>query len=780
MKKRVVIVILLMAVFAITSFGQNPKQMIKAGQRFMEGMKYEAAIEQFTRVIDIDPNNPDSYLARAEALEKIGKYDEAYKDLEKALVLAPNNVSVLYQAGRICNLLGKYDEALSHLNRVTAIEKRNKDVYPEKVETLLKLGRYDQALRASDTAQLLRKDVRNMYDRGRVYVALNNDLLAKREFENAIRKDKNYDPPRLELIDILIREGKLGEALGQCNAMISRNDRNAAAYTARSRVYVASMDFPNAINDISKNIVMEPNEPEHYFTRGQYYQKFNQHSNAINDFSKYISLRADNPNVYFARAASYEEIMSFDRAAEDYRQITVLSEFDERARRRLSEANDRLFEINRETVPPEITIVSPEPKEKILEVRGDNNTMLISGRIIDRSPISFLKINDEVFPVTQREGGYEFVASVNVQDINAVTIAAADVYENIKTLNFDLRRTEIDPPKISLLAPTPSDDGGTIFLDNNDQLQRIEGRITDASLIRSIEIEGVTASYARNELNPSFNATVDVLNKDRLTVFAEDIYGNRTESVFNLNREGAMIAETNPMGRTWVVFIENSDYTMFASLEGPAKDITLMQRALDNYQIHNIIHKKNMTKTEMERFFNIDLRDMVRANNVNSLLIWYAGHGKYINDVGYWIPVDARRDEEFTYYNINGLRAAMEPYINVVTHLLVISDACESGPGFYTAMRSELKQRSCSDWQATQLKSSQVFSSAGEQLALDNSQFTQTFYNMLMNNPNACLPIEEIVKRVNDVHLNANIPRPRFGKITGLRDEDGTFFFIAK
>jgi tetratricopeptide (TPR) repeat protein len=780
MKKRGVIVVLLMAFFAITSFGQNSKQMIKAGQRFMDGMKYEAAIEQFTRVIDLDPNNPDGYLARAEALEKIRSYDEAYKDLEKALVLAPNNVSVLYQAGRICNLLGKYEEALSHLNRVTAIEKRNKEVYPEKVETLLNLGRYDQALRASDTAILLSKDVKNTYDRGRVYVKLNNDLLAKREFESAIRKDKNYDPPRLELVDILIRENKLGEALGQCNAMIARNDRNAAAYTARSKVYVASMDFPNAINDISKNIVMEPEEPEHYFTRGQFYQKFNQHSNAINDFSKYISLKADNVDVYFARAESYEEIMNFERAASDYNKITDLAEFNERARRRLAEANDRLFEINRETVPPEITIVSPAPVENVLEVRSDNSSILISGRIVDKSAISTLKINEESVPVTEKNGAYEFVASVNVSGKNSITIAATDVYDNLKALDFDLRRTEVDPPQISLLAPTPSDDGGTIFLDNNDQMQRIEGKIADASRIRSIDIEGVTASYAKNELNPSFNATVDVLNKNKITVIAEDIYGNRTESVFNLNREGAMIAESNPMGRTWVVFIENSAYTMFASLEGPAKDITLMQRALDNYQIHNVIHKKNMTKTEMERFFNIDLRDMVRANNVNSLLIWYAGHGKYINDVGYWIPVDARRDEEFTYYNINGLRAAMEPYINVVTHLLVISDACESGPGFYTAMRSELKQRSCDDWQATQLKSSQVFSSAGEQLALDNSQFTQTFYNMLMNNPNACLPIEEIVKTVNDAHVTANIPRPKFGKITGLRDEDGTFFFIAK
>lgn len=780
MKKRGAILILLLAFLAINGFGQNPSQMIKAGQRFMDGMKYEAALDQFTRAIEIDPNRPEGYLARAQAYEKMKRYDEAYRDIEKALVLAPNNVNVLYNAGRICNLLGKYEEALTHLNRVTAIEKRNKDVYPEKVESLLQLGRYDQALKASDTAQLLRRDVRNMYDRGRVYVSLNNDVLAKREFEAAIRKDRNYDPPRLALVDILIREKKLGEALGQCNAMISRNDRNAAAYTVRSRVYVASMDFPNAINDISKNIVMEPDEPEHYFIRGQYYQKFNQHSNAINDFSKYISLRPDNPNVYFARAASYEETMSFERAAEDYKKITVLSEFDERARRRLKEANDRLFEINRETIPPEINIVSPQPKEKILEVRGDNNSLVISGRIVDRSPLSFLKINDEVFPVTQRDGGYEFVASVNVQGINAVTIAAADVYDNIRTLNFDLRRTEIDPPRITLIAPTPSQDGGIIFLPNNNQMQRIDGRINDASLIASIEIEGVRASYTHNELNPAFNATVDVLNKSKITVIAEDIYGNRTESDFVLNREGATLLETNPMGRTWVVFIENSEYTTFASLEGPAKDVNLMQRALANYQIHNIIHKKNMSKQEMERFFAIELRDQIRANNVKSLMIWYAGHGKTVNDVGYWIPVDARRDDEFTYFNINALRASMETYVNVLTHLLVVTDACESGPSFYTAMRSA-QIRNCANENDVGMRSSQVLTSAGQEVARDNSQFTIWFSEYLMaNSSNRCIPIDDVFIHVRASHEAAQQQIPRFGKITGLQDNNGTFFFIAK
>ena len=116
----------------------------------------------------------------------------------------------------------------------------------------------------------------------------------------------------------------------------------------RSKVYKKNLDYPSAINDISKNILIDPANPFFYLARGNCYQEFNQHSNAINDFSKYISLKPDDPDAYFARAKSYEEIMNFDKAMEDYTKITVLSEFDMKARKMLKDAQTRLYELNRE------------------------------------------------------------------------------------------------------------------------------------------------------------------------------------------------------------------------------------------------------------------------------------------------------------------------------------------------------------------------------------------------------------------------------------------------
>jgi tetratricopeptide (TPR) repeat protein len=768
----------MMALVSLSAFGQSAKKYYKAGMEFIENKKYEDAAAQFTSAIGMEPSNSDYYLERGKAYENLSKYEEAKADFEKAAVFSPKDADIVIRLGAVCNKTGKFDEALKILNHASAMDKRNAKLYPEKIITLMGLERWDQALKVSDTALIIKDTPMDYYYRGKIYRKLQNDVLAKKELEKSISKDKDLAAPRLELADLLIATNPQ-EAMNQCNVVIKNDDRNTDAYMTRSKVYKKNLDYPNAINDISKNILIDPKNPDFYLARGICYQEFNQHTNAINDFSKYISLKADDPDAYFARAKSYEEILNFDKAMEDYNKITVLSEFDMKARKMLKDAQARLYELNREKDPPEITLISPMPVQDTIQIRGDKAGILISGTIKEKSKIKSFTINNEAIPFTQNKGGYDFVANINVNGLNSVKLVARDDYDNEKVVSYPLLRTETDPPKITLIAPYTSEDG-KVYLDTPTPTIAIQGKITDQSLIKSITVGKSTASYTPNELNPGFSANLDVSNLNKFSVVVEDIYGNKQETEFTINREGAEIAANNPMGRTWAIIIENSSYVNFASLDGPIKDVSTIQRALANYQIHQIIHKKDMTKAEMEKFFNIELRDEVKKNQVKSLLVWYAGHGKFINDVGYWIPVDAKRDDEFTYFNINALKAGLQGYGDVVVHTLVVSDACESGPGFYSAMRSANDAPTCDNTLVAGSKSAQVFSSAGYELASDNSKFTATFANTLLNNKNACIPIETVVKSVTAAVTTDNGQKPKFGKIQGLEDMNGTFFFISK
>ncbi|NJO89799.1 MAG: hypothetical protein HC831_13265 [Chloroflexia bacterium] len=147
---------------------------------------------------------------------------------------------------------------------------------------------------------------------------------------------------------------------------------------------------------------------------------------------------------------------------------------------------------------------------------------------------------------------------------------------------------------------------------------------------------------------------------------------------------------------------------------------------------------------------------------------------KFLNQNGYWIPVDSRIDDLSTYYNLNSLKTSLKPYTKVITHSLIVTDACESGPSFYMSMRSLPTDRDCNNSKSTRFKSSQVFTSSGEDLADGDSQFTNSFANSLIFNSKSCIPIEQIVNKVSGELLKTSNNRPKFGKISGFGDENGS------
>ncbi|RLD69293.1 MAG: hypothetical protein DRI95_00535 [Bacteroidetes bacterium] len=760
--------------------GQSAKKYYKAGKTFQKTGNYEDAGSEYTKAINLDPTFTKAYIGRATIYEKLGEIEGAVADYKKLTSLLPKKHDYFYHAGRLYYDLEKYDESLIMLNGATNISKKAHQAYEYKVKALLAKEDYKAALPECTIAIDLNPVAENFYNLGIINGKLNNYALAESNFIESVTENPNYIESYIELGYVCIKLEKLNDALNAANKALNIDSKNKKAYVLRSIVYKKKLDYPSAINDLSKVTLLYPEDKTAFFLRGLAYHEFNQFQNAINDFSKVIGFNPKNFDAIYKRANAYEQIGNFEKAIKDYEKLGKLNQNDPKSKKLLSEAKTRLFELNREGTPPVIIVKNPIPKNlKNIEISGNSDEANIKISVIDDSQIKNILINGKpvLFSTDSLSAG--FYIKINTKEIDTLKIESEDIYKNKGLMVYTLIRTETTPPKVELISPYASDNG-EIYLSSNDPNLYVEGNISDESNIKSIMINGVTASFKPDQLNPKFSANIDIANQNELAITATDIYGNSKKYFFKFNRSGADLLANNPMGKTWVVFIENSDYKSFTSLVGPKKDVTLMKSALSKYKIHNIIHKRNMTKKQMERFFAIELRDLVRSNHVNSILVWYAGHGKFISETGYWIPVDSKRDDEFSYYNINSLKASMQSYTKYITHTLIITDACESGPTFYMAMRSIPKERDCGDVNATKFKSSQVFTSAGYELATDKSQFTKTFASSLNYNSNSCIPIENIVRKVSSAVQKNSKQKPKFGKISGFVDENGTFFFIKK
>lgn len=773
--------LLIISFFLLSSlFSQNYFKNYRDGESLYEKKDYQTAITEFSKVVEMKNDHYRAFNYRGLSYEAIGEFEKAVADLNKAIEYKPKEAEYHASLGRIYFKMEEYTKAVESLTIAINRDKKTIESYHYKIESYMKLKKYRDAADVAQEVIGREKTGENYYLKGVALDSLKEYEGAAYNFGRAI-----FYSPKIIEAHVGLAHSNLGlhkhdKALVSCDKALTLNSESIEALLVRVDVHIDKKDPGSALIDMSKVIALKPKEPSYYIKRGNIYQKINQFQNAVVDYTKAISINKE-PLIYYQRAKAYEELAQPKLAVKDYEKIKeLLPEDDDKPNELYKIAKKKLYELNKESNSPEVVMIDPiSPKKGIIHLPIGVGRYIIKGRIKDESRITIIKVNGKEIFFNKDTINPFFEAELYLKEVEEISIAVVDAYENSETHIYKIIETEINPPEVNLMAPYASFDK-IVVLDSDDPTLYIEGVIEDQSLITSILIEGATANFVLNDKNPKFSATINIMNKDDFTVIAEDQYGNKIEETFTINRENIELLANNPMGKTWVVFIENSDYKTFSSLDGPTKDVTMMKSVFAKYKIHNIVHKRNMTKNKLERFFSIELRDLVRSNKVNSLLVWYAGHGKFINETGYWIPTDAKRDDEFTYFNINNLKASMQSYSKGITHTLVVTDACESGPSFYQAMRSTPEERSCNDWKATKFKSSQVFSSAGYELAVDNSQFTKTFANTLASNPDACIPIETIVTKVKNVVGKGGKQKPKFGKIAGLEDENGTFFFIKK
>ncbi len=769
----------LVVLISSSGFAQTAKKYFSAAEKFEQAKNIKDAITNYSKAIEMDPAMEKAYTARALLYEKENMKAEAVEDYKKLIGFSPKEKELYYNAGRLSFNQNKFTDADGFFRKALERDKSYKEVIELEIKTLYAVKEYSFGLTVTAYALDNDKNAVNYYHHAVMFDSLHNYVEAEKEYKNSKYFDSKYIPAYVGLALTQVKLNKANEALTTCETALTKDANNNNVYWARSMVYVAKKDYQNALNDITKVILSAPTGFNHKL-RGSIYYKLGQFQNAVNDYTQALKLNDKDIDAYLARALASEGALNYRSAVADYNRVAKLTEGDAKMEGIIKDSRKKIFDLSREANKPEIVITAPSvPDKNSIKIIADKDTIIFKGMIKDASQIKAITINNAPAEFSKDSLNPEFVCKVTgMKKASEVVALCTDVYENTANLVLKIEKTEANKPIITIESPAASFDN-EIYLESMASDIYLQGKIKDESLIESIYIEGVLASFSVTALNPTFSSQISIANKNKITVTVKDVNGNETAQVFTLNRSGAD-ASSNPMGNTWVVFIENGKYQNFASLDGPAKDVLAMKSALAGYKITKILHKKDMTKYDMEKFFSIELRDHVKNSNIQSLVIWYAGHGKFVSPTGYWVPVDAKTDDEFSFFGINNLKAGMQSYSGKLLHTLVVTDACESGPAFLLAMRGSEENQRCENWELTKSKSAQVITSAGYELASDNSQFTKTFSAALINNPDACISIDKVAKKIISAVTQAGNQAPKFGKIKDLEDAGGTFFFMKK
>ncbi len=779
MKVLRILIVLIISLSTLNGLAQNAKKLYKSGKNYNKIGNFEKAVELFSQAIDLDSEFTKAILARASAYEELIQYKKAAKDYETLSILEPGKGNYSMKAGTLYFEAKEYQKAIPLLNTTSETNPKNAKIYSLKAKCYFAIKNYSEALDEINTAIQLHTSADNYYQRGLIHSESNNFSAAKSDFMQSLQLNSSNSDAYTQLAFAQLNLKEQENAIQSLNNAINFDHKNKPAYLLRSYIYRKQSNLNEAIKDLTMALTYYPNDKKVLLQRGIAYSENKQYSEAIEDLTKILRSEKDEKLALKYRAKSYQALDKRNEAIIDYKELLALTKKDENEKGLVAEIKSQLFELQREENKPKIVIIQKNKNSKLIEVPEGPDEVPITIKIVDQSNLATIKIDgfEAKFNQENIKNGEEIIA--DIAEKNSIKIEVEDVYGNKTSEIFYLKRVDTGFPRVVITSPLNSK-GNKIVLSELSEDVELQGRIVSKYKIESFKIGDIPVEFVKDANNPPFRVSVNIKDKTSIIFDVIDTEGNHLSKQFFIDKTDAEMLSKNPMGRTWVVFVENSDYTHFTNLEGPKKEVDLMVKALDNYQIDKVIHKKNMTKAQMDWFFMQELKKQIIENRVNSIMVWYAGHGKYLNQKGYWIPVDSKVDDLSTYYNLNSLKTALKPYTKVITHSLIVTDACESGPSFYMSMRSLPTDRDCNNAKSTKFKSSQVFTSTREAVANGDSQFTKSFANSLIFNSKSCIPIEQIVNKVSGELLKTSNKRPKFGKISGFGDENGSFIFIKK
>ncbi len=165
------------------------------------------------------------------------------------------------------------------------------------------------------------------------------------------------------------------------------------------------------------------------------------------------------------------------------------------------------------------------------------------------------------------------------------------------------------------------------------------------------------------------------VGRSKLLLVVEGFYGDRAEHRVIVRRTAAAAVSVD-YGAYHALVIGNNQYQTLGDLKIAAGDAQAIARLLDErygFQVELLIDA-----TRYDIISAMARKRAVLTENDN-LLIYYAGHG--ILDVdsgeGYWLPIDAERDNPVNWISLNSITAQIRAMRT--KHVMVIADSCYSG-----------------------------------------------------------------------------------------------------
>ncbi|HZD96341.1 MAG TPA: tetratricopeptide repeat protein, partial [Candidatus Sulfotelmatobacter sp.] len=294
---------------AISMDKENLDAMRGLAQNLASDNQIDAALVEYKRIQDADPQDATASLRVSEIYRRQGKFDLAMENLKKAGALAPELLEIPYNEALILESQGKYEEAATVLQKLVsrplpadarAGDKSNRAIFLERLGNI-----YREAGRPLLAIETFRKIIdlggeeaprgyQDVIDAYREQKQWNDATKLAQEAVKKLPEDKSL---KLTLAQQLADTGKENESIQLAKSVLKGGPEDRDSYIMLSQIYMRLKKWKESEDSIAQaeKLASKPEEKEYiHFLQGSIYERQKKYDQAEQAFRQVLQQDPNN------------------------------------------------------------------------------------------------------------------------------------------------------------------------------------------------------------------------------------------------------------------------------------------------------------------------------------------------------------------------------------------------------------------------------------------------------------------------------------------------------
>jgi tetratricopeptide (TPR) repeat protein len=154
--------------------------------------RQDEAVKTYDQAIQLNPDDPDNWVARGQALREMDSLNESIKAFDRAIKINPKESSYYRYKGSVLSSQGRWYDAIRNYDLAIQLKPDDPDIWVTKGQVFREMGNLSESLKAFDQAIKLNPKEPSYYRyKGRVLASMGRQDEAMRANSMAIQGSNN-------------------------------------------------------------------------------------------------------------------------------------------------------------------------------------------------------------------------------------------------------------------------------------------------------------------------------------------------------------------------------------------------------------------------------------------------------------------------------------------------------------------------------------------------------------------------------------------------------------